>query len=229
MAVTQMTNAQANLQRQNLAREFKVNLERARFDAVKRRAINFADLTRITITSATAYNVLIDLDQDGILENSEIRNFDFGSRSKVRIIGINIIFPVTVRFDRFGGTTTVNGNGDTISPIFTFCEGECALATATVTNSNVIALSATGTVTMLNGGEALPTFSAPSQTPVPAGSGINPWVSVRSDNATPQPTPTAAAATPTPTLIYCLSGQNPLAVSCLCQLPMTIRTNGKCQ
>ena len=76
MAVVRMTNAQSNLQRQNLAREFKVNLERARFDAVKRRAFNPAELTRITITSATAYSVLTDLDQDGILETSELRNFD---------------------------------------------------------------------------------------------------------------------------------------------------------
>src|SRR6188768_3113329 len=67
MAVTRMINAQSNLERQNLAREFKVNLERARFDAVKRRAISLADMTRITITSATAYKVLIDLNQNGTL------------------------------------------------------------------------------------------------------------------------------------------------------------------
>src|SRR5688500_5951938 len=83
MAVTRMTNAQSNLERQNLAREFKVNLERSRFDAVKRRATTLADMTRITITSDTSYKVLIDLNQNGSLEALEERSISFADRSKV--------------------------------------------------------------------------------------------------------------------------------------------------
>ena len=120
MAVTRMTSAQSNMQRQNLTREFKVNLERARFDAVKRRAIAVDEMTRITITSATAYNVLTDLNQSGTLETSEIRYVSFSSQSGVKILGTALVFPVTIRFDRFGNTTTVNANGLPITPVFTF-------------------------------------------------------------------------------------------------------------
>jgi prepilin-type N-terminal cleavage/methylation domain-containing protein len=41
MAVTRMTKAQSNLQRQNLTREFKVSL-------VKRRAVTPAEMARLT-------------------------------------------------------------------------------------------------------------------------------------------------------------------------------------
>ena len=270
MAVTRMINAQSNLERQNLAREFKVNLERARFDAVKRRATTLADMTRITISTATAYKVLLDLNQNGVLETSEERTVSFADRSNVQILGTNLVFPVTITFDRFGNTTTVNGNGETISPVFTFCEGECTLETATVANSNIISLSSTGTVAMLKGGETLPTFDDPTVTNVGTGTAVNDWVVVRDDNATlpiptgsptpystpsstPTPTPTSTptatptatptgspTATPTPTPTptpsptptpanYCTSGQKPSQTGCVCQLPMTVRQNGKCQ
>lgn len=203
MAVTRMINAQSNLGRQNLAREFKVNLERARFDAVKRRAMNLADMTRITITSATDYKVLLDLNQNGVLETSEERKVSFGNRSKVKILGTNLVYPVTIMFDRFGNTTAVNNNGDVIPPVFTFCEGSCTLATANVANSNVISVSPTGTVAMLKGGETLPTFGDPTVTNIGTGTGVNNWVVVRDDNATmqtPSPTPTPSpTVTPTPT------------------------------
>src|SRR5215213_7957667 len=208
MAVTRMINAQSNLERQNLAREFKVNLERARFDAVKRRALDLADMTRITINTETSYKVLIDLNQNGSLETTEERTISFSDRSNVKILGTDLVFPVTIRFDRFGNTTTVNGSGDTISPVFTFCEGECTLETATVANSNIISLSSTGTVAMLNGGETLPTFEDPTVTAVNTGTAVNDWVVVRDDDAVPLPIPTglptpyvtpSTSPTPTPT------------------------------
>ena len=276
MAVTRMTSAQSNMQRQNLAREFKVNLERARFDAVKRRGI-----AKIIITSATAYNVSLDLNQNGTTETAETRYVSFPSLSGVKILGTNLIFPVTIQFDRFGNTTTINASNDAVDPVFTFCEN-CTLATATVANSNVISLSPTGTVAMLNGGETLPTFGNPTVTAVNGTSEVNSWLVVTDDNATPQPTPTSTptvtptttptttptatispsptspiiiiigptptgsatptptvtptptpqptpTVTPTPTVVYCSSGQKPAQAGCTCKLPMTVRTNGKCQ
>ncbi len=208
MAVTRMTNAQSNMERQNLAREFKVNLERARFDAVKRRAVTLADMTRIMVTSPTTYKVWIDLNQNGALEASEERTVSFGDRSDVKIFvaGVDLTeTDITIRFDRFGNTTTVNADGDTVSPVFTFCEGVCTLETATIVNSNVISLSSTGTVAMLNGGETMPTFEDPTVTDVNTGTSINKWVVIRDDDATlpiptgtPTPFPTTTA-TPTPT------------------------------
>jgi len=268
MAVVRMINAQSNMERQYLAREFKVNLERARYDAVKRRAINAADMTRITITTATTYKVWIDLNQNGILDAEEERTVSFGDRSNVKILGTDLVFPVTITFNQFGNTETLNGESPTpkkIAPVFTFCEGECTLETATVANSNVIAVSATGTVAMLNGGETVPTFDAPVITDIGDSTAVNDWVVVRDDNATlpiptgsptpyippsvtptptvsptaspspgdPTPTPTAtptSTPTPTPTPVNtCSSGQKPSQTGCVCLLPMTVRTNGKCQ
>lgn len=207
MAVVRLTNARTNMDRQNVAREFKVNLERARFDAVKRRASVLADMTRITITGTNAYKVWIDLDQDGILQASEERTINFTGRNNVKILGTNLVYPTTIRFDRFGNTTTINGNGEPISAVFTFCEGECTLETATVTNSNIIVLSMTGTVSMLGGGEALPTFTNPSVSTVGTGNEVNDWVVVRDDGVVilPTPTPTVVptstpSATPTPSV-----------------------------
>jgi len=252
MAVTRMINAQTNMERQNLAREFKVNLERARFDAVKRRATSLADMTRITVSTATAYKVFLDSNQNGVLDTAEERTVSFSDRSNVKILGENLVFPVTITFDRFGNTTTVNASGEIISPVFTFCEGECTLETATVVNSNIIAVSSTGTVAMLYGGETLPTFDDPIITDVGDSTAVNDWVVVRDDNAslpiptgsptpyvapTVSPTPTTTpdgsptptpTATPTPTN-YCTSGQKPSVTGCVCQLPMTVRQNGKCQ
>jgi prepilin-type N-terminal cleavage/methylation domain-containing protein len=205
LAVTRMINAQTNMERQNLAREFKVNLERARFDAVKRRAIEITDLTRITISTATSYKVLIDLNQNGELdEAAEERTVSFGDRSNVQILGENLVFPVTITFDRFGNTKAINGSNEVISPVFTFCEGECTLETATVANSNIISLSATGTVAMMNGGETLPTFDDPTVSDVPTGTAMNEWVVERDDDATlpiPYGTPTpyiTPSVSPTP-------------------------------
>ena len=234
MAVTRMINAQSNLERQNLAREFKVNLERARFDAVKRGAIALGDMTRVTIDSATSYKVLLDLNQDGALKPEEERTVSFGNRSTVKILGANLEFPVTIRFDRFGNTTTVNGSAATIAPVFTFCEGNCTLETANVANSNIISLSSTGTVAMINGGEALPTFEDPTVTAVGSGTGVNNWVVVRGDNDDPLPFPTPTPSYPLPTITptptnACSSGQKPATTGCVCELPKTVRGNGKCQ
>lgn len=249
LAVMRVTNAQANLDRQNIAREFKVSLERARFDAVKRRAIDAPELTRITLVSATVYKILIDANQNGILHDDEERTVNFGNRSKVRILGPDFEYPITITFDRFGNTKIVKPGDVPVAPVFTFCEGECTLGTANLRNSNVISLSPTGTVAMLNGGETLPTFNAPTVTDVGTGASVNEWVVVRDDNAAgplrtptpnppanPNPTPTpnptetpSETPTPTPTPVYCASGQKPSQSQCVCQLPMTVRTNGKCQ
>lgn len=232
MAVVRMTSARTNMDRQNVAREFKVNLERARYDAVKRRASVATNMTRITITGTNAYKVWVDSDQDGTLEASEERTVSFAGRNNVKILGTDLVYPVTIRFDRFGNTTTTNASGAQISPVFTFCEGDCTLATATVANSNIIALSQTGTVSMLNGGEALPTFNNPSVSTVGMTDNVNDWLVVREDGVITLPTPTASptgSATPTPSVVYCSSGQRPSQTSCTCKLPMTVRSSGKCQ
>lgn len=283
VALTKTDRAQSNLQRQNLAREFKVNLERARYDSVKRRPGTENEMSRITINDSASYDVFTDLNQDGSRQDSEVREVRFSNSARVKILGDNLIFPINIRFNRFGQVITRNGINADIDPVFTFCEGECTAETANAENANVIWLSPTGTVAMTVGGEARPTF----QNPVLAGGGsvgddVNEWVAVANENSdgipmptatpwyngsptptatpaatatpTPNATPTAsptaspsATATPTPTATptatptptptatptptpanYCSSGQRPAQNGCICQLPMTVRQNGKC-
>lgn len=200
MAITRIGNAQSNLKRQNLAKEFKVNLERARFDSVKRRADNPAEMARITLTSATAYTVLTDFNQNGSLNDAEARQVNF--YGNVRILGTNLEYPVTIRFDRTGAVTARNASNQPVPLVFTFCEGTCTLSTATVNNSSIISISPSGTVAMLAGGDTIPTFSAPNVSTVNGAAGVNPWVTVVEDEIvppSPSPTATPVGSTPTPT------------------------------
>ena len=83
-AVMQFGASAASLERQNIARQFKVNLERARFDSVKRRAANCADMARVEIWSPTSFDLLIDRNQNGTLETgSETSTVDFADSAQV--------------------------------------------------------------------------------------------------------------------------------------------------
>ena len=63
LAVTQLAGAKGNLTRQNIAREFKNSLERARFDSVKRRAGDEPNMAVVTVVNATSYMVTTDQNQ----------------------------------------------------------------------------------------------------------------------------------------------------------------------
>ena len=158
-AVSQFGGSTDNLERQNLAREFKADLERARFDSIKRRAYTCSDMSRVTINDATSFSVTTDLTQDGTLESGETRNVNFANRSNVTIVGNGITLPATIRFDEQGHALL----SDCVStpppnvPLFYFCNGTCTPATANAQNSNVIFISATGTVAMFTGGTSMPT------------------------------------------------------------------------
>jgi Tfp pilus assembly protein FimT len=245
MAVSTMGGSQTDLVRQNLAREFKVNLERARFDSVKRRAVAADDMARITITANNAYSVLTDLNQNGSLSNAEERQINF-SRTGIRIVGTSLSFPVTIRFSRTGTVTAVNSSGNAVGLTFFFCEVGCTAANANVNNASLISLSTNGTVSFLNGGQTVPTFTNPAVSNIGSNTGVNPWVTTPPEapnsptptptatpTATPTPTPTPTPTaqptpTPTPTIVYCTSGQKPVLTGCTCKLPMTVRTSGKC-
>jgi prepilin-type N-terminal cleavage/methylation domain-containing protein len=63
-AVAQFGSSKKNLERQNIVRELKVSLERARFDSVKRRAVNVNEKAKITIHNATSFSFSTDLNQN---------------------------------------------------------------------------------------------------------------------------------------------------------------------
>src|SRR6185503_16201481 len=65
VALTQLGNAKTDYQRQNIAREFKIYLERARFDSVKRRPANANDQSRVILASATSFTAIYDRNQNG--------------------------------------------------------------------------------------------------------------------------------------------------------------------
>jgi prepilin-type N-terminal cleavage/methylation domain-containing protein len=135
-------SSKVDLHRQAVAREFKIYLERARFDSVKRRA---EDPNRATIilNNATSFTAHLDLNEDGTLQANETRTVDFTQRSSTQILVTDTLnYPVTISFDRRGHVTTLDGLDNEINPVFTICSN-CADASP---DRSVISLSTTGTV-----------------------------------------------------------------------------------
>ncbi|HEX8250892.1 MAG TPA: prepilin-type N-terminal cleavage/methylation domain-containing protein [Pyrinomonadaceae bacterium] len=183
MAITQFGRTETRLQRQNIARELKVYLERARFDSVKRRASNPADMARVTITNATAFNVTTDMNVNGTIDSADTRFMSLNGRTDARITGNNLIFPIVILFDHRGQATAIddNGNGAVINPTFTICDANCTFASANANNSTVITITPTGTVAMLNGGSTIATVNAPNVSTINGGGNVSNLVYVNSN------------------------------------------------
>ncbi len=253
-AVAQFGSSQRSFSRQNIARELKVSLERARFDSVKRRATQEVNMARVTIESATAFTLTLDLNQNGTLEASDNKQVRFPNAG-VQIVGRELAFPITIKFNRFGHIIATNGVGAVIDlPFFKVCEG-CTNLTANASNANIITVSPTGTVAMLNGGETYTTVQNPTVSTVSQSADINSLVTVSDGSGTvptptPAPTPTAtptptpiptatptpppnATPTPTPTPVptprTCARNERPTQDNCVCRSPMSVRASGKCQ
>ncbi|MDM7922774.1 MAG: prepilin-type N-terminal cleavage/methylation domain-containing protein [Pyrinomonadaceae bacterium] len=249
MAVTQLGSSTDNLDRQNVAREFKVALERARFDSVKRRPEACEEMSRVVINDPSSFTLISDLNQNGVLEpGAESRGVDFETRGNVRMVGDDIVYPVTIRFDRRGNASS----GDCSAPTgvvmeTTFCNLPCTASTTTADNANVVFVSPTGTTAMLPGGSSMPVFDDPSVANIPVDEQVNPRVAVwdppdpsatptpipspslsPSPSASPSPTP-SASPTPSPVPVACLRGDRPASTGCTCYSPMWVRSNGKCQ
>jgi len=137
-------SAKVDLHRQAVAREFKIYLERARFDSVKRRAED-PDRAEVVLTSATSFTVQLDFNEDGVLQDNEIRTVDFTDRSNTRIEVTDALpYPVTISFDRRGHVTVKDEGGVEINPVFTICSN-CG---DSLPDQSVISLSTTGTVSV---------------------------------------------------------------------------------
>jgi Tfp pilus assembly protein FimT len=251
LAIAQFGTSREQMKRQNIARELKNNLERCRFDSVRRRAsdADYANMSRVVLRTTTSYDVMMDSNLDGIIESAEVRTVDF-SASDTKVLAAATSFPITIRFDRKGHITT-DGNGTAISPLFTICSGVCTMATTiTPENGNVISISPTGTVAMLYGGDVIPPLDAPNVTNMSNSNNINLWLTIgatpiptATPTATPTPTPTPTPVptptieatpepTPSPTVIpinECALNEKPALTGCTCSLPRSVKTNGKCQ
>jgi len=214
-AVLALNGSTAIVERQTIAKEFKVALERARFDSVKRRPSSCADMSRVEITSPTSFQYITDLNQNGVLEpDTETRIVDFVDRGEIEIVDDPApAFPITIRFDRRGNTTSGPCGAETAADTPTvFCQLPCTAATADASNPSGIYVSPTGTVSFITGGTTMPTFSNPSVSNVATNTDINQYLAVwtgipptpvPNGSVTPTPAPTATptpvpTATPTP-------------------------------
>lgn len=190
-AVARFGSANTNFKRQNISRELKVNLERARFDSVKRRAevVGAVDSrAEVKITSPTSFTVKTDINQNGTLDASDKKTIDFTGQSNIKIVDRDkdgkplLVFPITISFDRYGRIEAKDGTPKDITPLFTISTGEAANISAA--NADVIYVSPSGTVAMLKGGEPQPTFTSPANITVEnADSRINDDLRVKSSNS----------------------------------------------
>lgn len=172
ISMTQFGRTDVRFQRQNMARELKVYLERARYDSVKRRASASADQAKVEIIDATTFRVTTDANLNGTIDANDTRVYSFAGRSDVNIVGA--VFPVTILFDHRGQATITNGiNVALTNPVFTICDAGCTLATANANNSSIISITPTGTVIMTTGGQTITTINAPVVTNVNTNANIN--------------------------------------------------------
>jgi prepilin-type N-terminal cleavage/methylation domain-containing protein len=165
LALIQFKTSKIDLERQRIAREFKVYLERARFDSVKRRAVDVSEMAKITLNSPTSFTAAIDLNGNGKLDATDIRQVDFAQRSETRIeVSSTLNYPVTILFNQRGHITAKDNLGNDVTPVFTICSKNCSGTTQTNEDLTVLSLSTTGTVAVLKGGQSPTALATPSIT-----------------------------------------------------------------
>ena len=161
IAIMQVGSSRVDFQRQRIAREFKIYLERARFDSVKRRAETPAERARVILNSPSSFTVSLDFDGDGTLLSTETRTVDFADRAGAIIrVSDTLNYPVSLSFDRRGLVDTVDGLGNSVTPLFTICS-DCSDGSPDVTR---ISLSRSGTVAELRAGQSPETVPTPTGT-----------------------------------------------------------------
>lgn len=183
IAIIQLRTSKTDLERQRIAREFKIYLERARFDSVKRRAVDVNDMSRITLNSSSAFTAAYDLNENGKLDSTDVRQVDFSQRSSTQITVSNTLnYPVTILFDQRGQIIAKDSSNNDVTPVFTICSKNCTATTQNNEDLTVLSVSSTGTVAVLKGGQtpsALPTPVITNTTPV-----FNCYMLLANSNAT---------------------------------------------
>jgi len=167
LAYMRMGDSKVDFERQRMSRELKINLERARFDSVRRRATTENEMGRVVLTGPTAFRVQLDYNRTTNTFNED-RVVDFTQRSNSVIqVSDTLNYPVSVLFDWRGYIIARDGAGNTINPvIFTICN-DCATASPDTTR---ISVSPSGTVAVLRQGQDPQAAPSPviSNTNVPA-------------------------------------------------------------
>lgn len=153
IAIPQLTSANGDFERQNTARQLKSFMDRARSDSVKRNAFSANELAKVVISSSTSFSLAIDTNYNGTIESNESSNVSFTGGSGTKIVGKNLIFPVTITFNNRGQAKAVDGTNKSISPVFTVCEKDCTAETANASNSDTLSISPTGSASFVEKGE----------------------------------------------------------------------------
>jgi len=184
IALLNFGDAKTDLQRQRIAREFKVYLERARFDSVKRRAAEVNDMAKIKLYK-TYFTAQTDLNEDGTIESTEIRqvNFDQRSEKQISVLDTSPNYPVTIRFNQRGHITAKDNLGTDVNPVFTICSKNCSETSQNNQDLTIVSVSTSGTVAILKKGQspsALPTPSVTNSTPL-----LNCYVLIENPKVTP--------------------------------------------
>ena len=184
LAILNFGNAKTDFQRQRIAREFKVYLERARFDSVKRSARDVNHMSKITLNNPSSFTAAIDLNENGVLDSTDIRQVDFEQRSETQItVSDTFNYPVTVRFNQRGQINVKDNLGNDVNPVFTICSKNCDEVSPTNKDLTTISVSTSGTVAVLKNGQspsALPTPSVTNTSPE-----LNCYVILTNSNSTP--------------------------------------------
>ncbi|MFL6467570.1 MAG: prepilin-type N-terminal cleavage/methylation domain-containing protein [Pyrinomonadaceae bacterium] len=163
VAILGFGKSQVDLERQAIVREFKIYLERARFDSVKRRADLVADQANLVLTGPSSFRAQIDFDEDRTLHANEVRVVDFAQHARTQIVvsDVGLAYPITIRFDQRGHVLATDSTNAIVDPVvFTICSStDCS---ATSPDRTVLTLSSSGTVAVLRDGQL------PSAAPTPA-------------------------------------------------------------
>lgn len=152
--------ANEQLQRQNASRQLKAAFERARFDSVKRRAVDEDKKANVVLT-ATTFTLRTDVTLNGLTT-------DAGDAAVTTVpTGIVIARYDGAAFSSANEKVSFNMRGEVpASPAaqFLICNGTCpAVADLTSDIADVLVITPTGTVNLLPGGpNVIPTFSNPA-------------------------------------------------------------------
>jgi|GEM_PF-2304819 len=164
-ALGSFERSKQSFRREGLARELKAYLDRARTDSVKRRANTSTQMASVVLNDARSYSVNLDLNYDGVLQANEKRTIPI-SEQQGEIVSTGLNFPISIMFDWRGRPTAVDNLGNTVNPVFTFCELGCKTSSSTFItndkNSSVIAISPSGDVKLDKGGYSAGTLLTPN-------------------------------------------------------------------
>lgn len=164
LALMQRGSANEQFQRQNASRELKVAFERARFDSVKRRALDTSPDYRAYV-QVQAGGFVLRTFNDAIAEDK-----NYGVPVGITIEANTGSLDRTVYFNQRGEAQATGG----AEKVFLVCNGPCN--TAAANEKDVVLVTPTGTVNLLIGGTVPTPFPAPVVTSVSNTDAIDPYV-----------------------------------------------------